>query len=53
MFFLNSKELWSVRYGYMGCYDNNDWSFGGPEDEWSVLVPYIDWWGLGLAIGSP
>ena len=48
-----SKELLSVRYGSMGCGDNNEWSFGGPEDEWSVWVPDIDWWGLGLDIDIP
>ena len=37
--FCHSKELWSVRYGFMGCDDNYEWSFGGPEYEWSVWVP--------------
>ena len=37
----------------MGYDDKYEWSFGAPEDDWSVWVPYIDWWGLGLAIDIP
>ena len=37
--FCKSIKLWSVRYGSMRCGDNNEWSFGGPDDEWSFLVP--------------
>ena len=47
-----TKELWSVVYGSMGCDDNYEWSFGGPEDEWYVWITDIDWRGLGLATDS-
>ena len=49
----NSKEKNSVWYGSMGCDDNNEWYFGGAEDEWSVWVTDIDRWVFGLAIDSP
>ena len=29
----NCKELWSVGYGSMVFYDNDQWYFGGTEDE--------------------
>ena len=48
-----SKELRSVGYNSMGCDDNNELLFWGPEDEWYVWVPGIDWWGLGLSNNSP
>ena len=48
-----SKELWSVIYGSMVCDDNNEWSFGGAEDEWYFWVTDIDQWVFGLDIDSP
>ena len=50
-FLLSKKQL--VGYGSMLCDDNDEWSFGGPEDEWYLWVTDIDWPGLGLAIDSP
>ena len=52
-FFFKSKEIWSIWYGSMGCDDKDEWSFGGPEDEWSVWIPDILWWGFGFSIDSP
>ena len=37
--FCKSKDLWSVGYGYMVCDDRDGWSFGGPNDNWSLWVP--------------
>ena len=48
-----SKEVWSVVYGSMGSDDDDEWSFGGPEDDLYVWVTDIDWWGLGLDIDIP
>ena len=42
--FCNSKDLWSVGYGYIGCDDSNEWSFGGPEDKWSIWVLDDEWY---------
>ena len=50
---LNSKELWSVGYSSMGWDDNNEWSFGGAEDEWYFWVPDIDRWVFGLSVDGP
>ena len=47
-----SKYLWLVGYVSMGCGDNNEWSFGGTEYQWSIWVPDIYWCGLGLAIDN-
>ena len=43
----------SVGYGSMRCVDNNEWYFGGPDDDWSFWVPDIDWRSLGSAMDSP
>ena len=60
--FSKSKELWSIRYGYMGCDYRDEWYFVGPDDEWSVwvpddswliLVPDIDWRRLGSTPDIP
>ena len=48
-----SKELWSVGYGSMGCDYNDEWYFGGAEDEWSVWVPYKYQLFFGFSIDSP
>ena len=48
-----SKELWSVGYGSMGCDDYDEWSFGGPDDDWSVWVPYIYWRSLVSTLDIP
>ena len=57
-----SKNIWSVRYGFMGCDESDEWSFGGPEDElsvwvpddeWSVLVTDIDWISLDSTLYTP
>ena len=37
-----SKYIWSVGYGSIGWDDNNEWSLGGPDDDWYVLIPDID-----------
>ena len=37
----NPKELWSVGCGSTGCDANNEWSYGGTGEEWSVKVPNI------------
>ena len=39
--FCKSKEIWSVGCGSAGCDASNEWSFGGPDKEWSVKVPDI------------
>ena len=41
------RELWSVRCGYAGCDDINEWSFGGPGKKWSGKVS------VGLTLGFP
>ena len=41
--FCKSKDLWSVRCGSAVCDASNEWSFGGPDREWSVKVPDIYW----------
>ena len=60
--FCKSKELWSVRYGSMGCDYSDEWSFGGPDDDWYVWVPDnkwliwvpdIDWISLVSTLDSP
>ena len=48
-----SKELWSVGYGSMGCDDYDEWSFGGPDNDWSVWVPYIYWRSLVSTLDIP
>ena len=36
-----SKELWSVGCDSAGCDSSNEWSFGGPENNWSVKLPVV------------
>ena len=38
-YFCKSKELWSVVCGSEVCNASNEWSFGGPDNKWSVKVP--------------
>ena len=45
--FCTSKEILSVVCGSTGCDARNEWSFGGPDKEWSVKVPDIYWRSLG------
>ena len=52
-YFCKSKDHWSVGYGYMGCYYNNEWSFGGADEEWYVWVTDIELWCFGLTIDNP
>ena len=42
-----SNYIRSAGYGSMGCDYNDVWSFGGPGDDWYVLVYDIDWLFLG------
>ena len=37
--FYFSKDLWSKRCGSAECDASNEWSFGGPDNKWSVKVP--------------
>ena len=48
--FFKSKEHWSVGCGSVGCDDNDEWYFGGPDKEWSVKVPDIYWINLGSTL---
>ena len=36
--FCKSKEIWSVGCGSAGCGARKQWSFGGPDKEWSVKL---------------
>ena len=51
--FFNSKELWSVGYISTGCDASNEWSFGGPDKEWSVKVSDIYWRSFDSTLGIP
>ena len=41
--YFKSKEPWLVGCGSTGFDDSNEWSFGGPDKEWSVKVHDIYW----------
>ena len=45
-----SKELWSVGCGSTGCDTRNEWSFGGPNEEWYIKLPDIYWISLGSTL---
>ena len=51
--FYKSKELWSVGCGSTGCYNINEWYFGGPDKEWSFKVTDIYWISLGSTLDIP
>ena len=49
----NFKEIWSVLYGSMGWDDNDEWYFGGPDDEQYVWVTDIYWRSLVSTLDIP
>ena len=55
-YFCFSKEKrkrWSVGFGSAGHDAINEWSFGGPDKEWSVKVPDIHLRSLGSTLDIP
>ena len=49
----NSKELWSVGCGSVVCDAINEWSFGGPDKEWSGKLTDIYLISLGSTLYIP